>query len=71
MIVALKYFSTVFIASHSILEWRYRCDIDCTVVKKQHISSKFPEISFYQGKTRSKYAHCVSCKLCGVFTTCD
>jgi hypothetical protein len=65
MITALKLFSTVFAILHSCLDR----DIECTVVKKQHISLKFLEISFYQGKTRTKYAHWVSCELCGVFTT--
>ena len=43
MITALKLFSTVFATLHSCLD----SDIECTVVKKQHISLKCPEISFY------------------------
>jgi hypothetical protein len=29
-------------------------EIEFVVVKKQHISFKIPETSFYQGKTRTK-----------------
>ena len=43
MITALKLFSTVVAILHSCLDR----DIECTVVKKQHISLKCPEISFY------------------------
>ena len=48
-----KLFSTTYVLLHSFLD----SAIEYTVVKKQHTSLKFPEISFYQGKTHTEYTH--------------